>query len=262
MSSDPVLDVRQLSVAFPGSGRSMGVLDRVDLRIGRGESLGLVGESGSGKTTLARTILGLARPTGGSIRLFGVDPAMLDGRARKQLKKRAQMVFQDPYSSLNPSMSVIAAVMEPMIVHGVGTPRTREARAAELLDRVGLDPPLAKRFPAQLSGGQRQRVAIARALACEPELLICDEAVSALDVSVQAQILNLLKRLRIELGLSILFVSHDLAVVRFIADRIAVMQAGRIVEEGAKAAIFAAAQHPYTRELLDAAAKRSRRRAG
>lgn len=256
MSAAPelVLDVHQLSLVFPGTG--VPVLHNVDLRIGRGESVGLVGESGSGKTTLARAVLGLAKPTSGAIRLFGESAAESGRRARKALRKRAQMVFQDPYSSLNPSMSVLAAVIEPMIVHDIGDPTTRPARAAALLDRVGIERALARRYPAQLSGGQRQRVAIARALACEPELLICDEAVSALDVSVQAQILNLFKSLRLELGLSLLFVTHDLAVVRFIANRIAVMQAGRIVEEGSKAAIFDAPRHPYTRELLAASAMR------
>ncbi len=251
----PALAVEGLTVGY---GRAAPVLQSVTLTLPQGETLGLVGESGSGKTTLARAVVGLVAPTAGSIRVFGADIAALDRAGRALLRRRVQMVFQDPYTSLDPTMTVGEAVAEPLVVHGLGGRAERAAWVDELMRLVGLDASIAARFPAELSGGQRQRVAIARALAPAPALVICDEPVSALDVSVQAQILNLLKRLQRELGLSLLFVSHDLSVVRFLAQRIAVIEGGRIVEDGPRVAVLDRPQHPYTRALIEAARLRAR----
>jgi peptide/nickel transport system ATP-binding protein len=222
-------------------------VDGIDLDIGEGETLGLVGESGSGKTTALMEILSLRRPQHGKITVFGQDTASLSRRARKALRGEIQVVFQDPMASLDPRMPVGDIIAEPLVTHG------RPDRVAELLTLVGLDPGDARRYPRAFSGGQRQRIGIARALALEPRLIVLDEPVSALDVSVQAGILNLLRDLKGRLGLSYLFVSHDLAVVRQLADRVAVMYLGRIVETGPVAQIYAAPAHPYTQALLSAA---------
>jgi len=272
MTGPPLLSVEGLKVHFPVMRglvfeRRIGTVhavDGVDLAIGRGETLGLVGESGCGKSTVGRAIVHLAPPTEGRI-LF--DGQALGAAAPAALRRRAQLIFQDPYASLNPRMSVGAAIAEPIRLHRL---RSGEAavqeRVRELLALVGLSASHAGRFPHEFSGGQRQRIGIARALACEPDLLVCDEPVSALDVSIQAQIVNLLQDLQETLGLSYLFIAHGLNVIKHISHRVAVMYMGRIVETGSKAEIYADPRHPYTRALLsavpipDPAAERARRR--
>jgi peptide/nickel transport system ATP-binding protein len=253
-----VLACEDLSVRFPVRAGLLGrehvhAVEHVDLAIGEGETLGLVGESGCGKSTLAKVLSGLLAPTRGTVRFAGSDVASLDAAERRRTyARRVSMVFQDPYSSLNPRWRVRELVRDPMDVHEAGTPAERRRRVDELLELVGLDPAVAGRLPRQLSGGQRQRVAIARALALDPALLIADEPTSALDVSVKAQILNLLGELRSRLGLSMVFISHDIHAVRHAADRIAVMYLGRIVETGAAATIARRPAHPYTRALFSA----------
>jgi oligopeptide/dipeptide ABC transporter ATP-binding protein len=249
--SEALLRVRGLRVEFRGAAGTVRAVDGVDLDVPRGSAVGLVGESGSGKSTIARTLVGFERATAGSARLGDVELLQLRGAAWRPLRRRLQMVFQDPYASLDPRMRVGALVAEPLAVHGMGASE-REARVAHLLERVRLAPALASRRPHELSGGQRQRVGLARALALEPELLLLDEPVSALDVSVQAQVLGLLGELRESLGLSYLLIAHHLAVVRKLCDRVAVLFAGRIVEEGPRDRLFGDPRHPYTRALLDA----------
>ncbi|HEX9670030.1 MAG TPA: ABC transporter ATP-binding protein [Thermoanaerobaculia bacterium] len=227
-------------------------VDRVDLAVERGECLALVGESGSGKTTLGRCLVRLVEPTAGRVRFQGEDLLALPREALRRKRRHFQMVFQDPYGSLNPRLRVGDAVGEPIEVHDRPPRPERERRVAELLDTVGLAPGLAGRYPHELSGGQRQRVGIARALATRPELLVADEPISALDVSVRAQVLNLLADLQARLGLTVLFIAHDLAVVEQIADRVAVMYLGRIVELAPRARLFAKPAHPYTASLLSA----------
>jgi oligopeptide transport system ATP-binding protein len=230
-------------------------VDDVSISIPRGETLGVVGESGSGKSTLGRLLLQLERPTAGDIIFDGAS--VLEGSAatRRRLRKRIQVVFQDPYSSLNPSMTVRRALGEVLSVHKIGTRETRRTQVDELLERVGLSASLADRRPHQFSGGQRQRVGIARALAAEPDFVVADEAVSALDVSIQAQVLNLLMRLQDELELTYLFISHNLSVARHISNTIAVMYLGRIVEQAPADQLFAEPLHPYTQALFRAAPK-------
>ncbi len=227
-------------------------VDQVDLAVERGECLALVGESGSGKTTLGRCLVRLVEPTAGRVRFQGEDLLALPREALRRKRRHFQMVFQDPYGSLNPRLRVGDAVGEPIEVHDRPPRPERERRVAELLETVGLSPGLARRYPHELSGGQRQRVGIARALATRPELLVADEPISALDVSVRAQVLNLLADLQARLGLTVLFIAHDLAVVEQIADRVAVMYLGRIVELAPRAALFARPAHPYTASLLSA----------
>jgi oligopeptide transport system ATP-binding protein len=245
----PLLDVRALRVDY-GAVRA---LAGVSFALARGESLALVGESGSGKSTLARALAGLVRTTGGTATLDGVELTGLGRRGWRSVRRRMQLVFQDPSASLDPRLRAGAIVAEPLAVHGVAAGAARAARVAELLAQVGLDPMLAARYPHQLSGGQRQRIGLARALALEPELLLLDEPVSSLDVSVQAQILNLLLALRAERRLAYLLIAHQLGVVRQLAERVAVLFAGRIVEEAPTGALFDAPRHPYTRALLAAA---------
>ena len=227
-------------------------VDGVSFGVEEGETFGLVGESGSGKTTTGRCILRLIEPTSGEIRFKGEDVLALSPARMRQARRDMQIVFQDPYSSLNPRMRVGAIVEEPLIIHQIGTKPERRARVAELFDLVGLDPSQLTRYPHQFSGGQRQRVGLARALALNPSLIIADEPVSALDVSVQAQVINLLMDLQERLKLTYLFIAHDLRLVRHICSRVAVMYLGRIVEMGETEAIFAAPAHPYTRALLSA----------
>ncbi|GAA2433814.1 ATP-binding cassette domain-containing protein [Actinomadura vinacea] len=230
-------------------------LDGIDLTLGRGETLGLVGESGCGKSTLARVLLMLERPDEGTLSFDGVDPFTLKGKELLAWRRRVQMVFQDPFASLNPRMTAAEIVAEPWRTHRDVLPsrQDRRARVRELLDLVGLRPGDADRYPQEFSGGQRQRIGIARALALNPEVIVCDEPVSALDLSVQAQVLNLLDELQRDLGVSYVFISHDLSVVRHVADRVAVMYLGRIVESGTAEEVFEAPRHPYTAALLSAA---------
>jgi oligopeptide/dipeptide ABC transporter ATP-binding protein len=259
-NGDLILEVRDLVKEFHvGGGLFSGppgvvrAVNGVSFVIRRGETLGLVGESGCGKTTTGRCILKLEEPTGGSIVFEGRDLATATPADLRAVRRRMQVIFQDPYSSLNPRMTVGQIVGEPLAVHGiVQGSAARSARVRELLARVGLLPQHANRYPHQLSGGQRQRVGIARALAVEPSLIICDEPVSALDVSIQAQIINLLEDLQAEFGLTYLFIAHDLAVVRHISDRVAVMYLGKIVELADRQALYEEPLHPYTRALLSA----------
>ena len=232
--------------------QTLRALDGVDLTLRRGETLAIVGESGCGKSTLARVVLRLIDPSEGAITFDGEDITQFPPAALRSFRRKAQLIFQDPFASLNPRMTVGDILAEPLMLHDVVPARERDQRVGELLLQVGLKPHDAKRFPHEFSGGQRQRIAIARALAVEPDLLICDEPVSALDVSIRAQILNLLADLKAKLGLSLLFISHDLSVVRSVADRVAVMYLGRIVEEGRAEDIFANPRHPYTRALVNA----------
>jgi oligopeptide transport system ATP-binding protein len=231
---------------------SVRAVDDVSFEIHPGETLGLVGESGSGKSTTGYTILQLTRPTSGSVRFEGRELIGLRTHQLRPIRRQMQIIFQDPYSSLDSRMTVAEIVAEPLRVHRVGDRAEQSERVHDLLDRVGFDPGHASRYPHEFSGGQRQRIGIARALALAPKLLICDEPVSALDVSVQAQILNLLNDLQETLGLSYLFIAHDLAVVRLMSDRIAVMRAGQIVETGQADVVYNDPQHPYTKALLAA----------
>ncbi|MEU5093203.1 dipeptide ABC transporter ATP-binding protein [Streptomyces sp. NPDC020996] len=259
--AEPVLEVSGLvkhypltrGVVFRKQVGAVRAVDGVDFALGRGETLGIVGESGCGKSTLARMLVSLERPTAGSIRYKGEDITRLSGRALKAVRRNIQMVFQDPYTSLNPRMTVGDIIGEPYEIHPEAAPKgDRRKRVRELLDVVGLDPEYANRYPHQFSGGQRQRIGIARGLALRPEVIVADEPVSALDVSVQAQVINLLDRLQREFGLSYLFIAHDLSVVRHISDRVGVMYLGRIMEIGTHREIYEHPTHPYTQALLSA----------
>jgi len=248
------LSKKWLNRVLEGGGRVMlTAVDGVDLSIGRGETYALVGESGSGKSTIAKMAVGLLPPSAGRVTIGGVDIwRERDAATQRRLRRRIQMIFQDPYASLNPRWRVGAIVAEPIKAFGLIAGRQqREARVGELLSLVGLDPRDARKFPHEFSGGQRQRIAIARALASNPEFIVCDEPTSALDVSVQAQVLNLLRDLQERLGLTYLFISHNLAVVRHVATRVGVLYLGRLVEEAPARTLFAAPRHPYTRLLLD-----------
>ncbi|WP_110944594.1 ABC transporter ATP-binding protein [Streptomyces niger] len=249
----PVLEVRDLERHFPASGGTVRAVDGVSLTIGRGEVLGLVGESGSGKSTVGRCVVRLDEPTGGSVALKGTDITHLSRRALRPLRTDMHLVFQDPSSSLDPRMTIGQIVAEPLRLHRLVPRSGLRARVEELLGQVGLRPEHADRHPHELSGGQRQRISLARALSVGPDLLIADEPTSALDVSVQASVLNLLADLQRDRGFGCLFITHDLAAVEFLADRIAVMYLGRIVEEAPTARLFAEPLHPYTQALLSAA---------
>jgi oligopeptide/dipeptide ABC transporter ATP-binding protein len=259
-SDGDLLEVDGLKVYFPISSgiileRHIGdvrAVDGVSFRLRRGETLGLVGESGCGKSTTGRAIIRLYEPTAGRITFDGVDVSGLKGDALRRMRRRMQMIFQDPYASLDPRMTAGGIVAEPLDIHGIGAPGDRRERVRELLATVGLNPDYAVRYPHEFSGGQRQRIGVARALALEPDLVVADEPISALDVSIQAQIINLLERLQGRLGLTYLFIAHDLSVVRHISDRIAVMYLGRIVELAGSRALNREPLHPYTVALLSA----------
>jgi oligopeptide transport system ATP-binding protein len=267
MSSQPLLEVRGLQTWFPVrrgllqrvTGHVKAV-DGVDFALGKGETLGLVGESGCGKTTVGRTILRLIEPTGGEVFFEGRDVRRMGGEELRLLRRRMQIIFQDPGGSLNPRMRVGRIVGEPLEVHGIARGEELRERVERLLERCGLWKAAADRYPHEFSGGQRQRIGIARALALNPSLIVCDEPTSALDVSIQSQILNLLKDLQAEFGLSYLFISHDMAVIHHICDRVAVMYDGRIVEAGTRDEIIRTPKHPYTRRLLAAVPEADPRR--
>ncbi|WP_221358298.1 ABC transporter ATP-binding protein [Streptomyces beigongshangae] len=259
--AEPILQVRGLVKHYP---LTQGVLlrkqvgavkavDGVDFDLGAGETLGIVGESGCGKSTVAKMLVNLERPTAGEIRYKGEDTAKLSGRALKAVRRNIQMVFQDPYTSLNPRMTVGDIIGEPYEIHPEVAPKgDRRRQVQDLLDVVGLNPEYINRYPHQFSGGQRQRIGIARGLALRPEIIVADEPVSALDVSVQAQVINLMDRLQSEFGLSYVFIAHDLSIVRHISDRVGVMYLGRIVESGRDTEIYDHPTHPYTQALLSA----------
>ncbi|ALO99230.1 Peptide ABC transporter ATP-binding protein [Streptomyces hygroscopicus subsp. limoneus] len=258
---EPILEVSGLvkhypltqGILFKKQVGAVRAVDGVDFTLDRGETLGIVGESGCGKSTVAKMLVSLERPTAGAIRYKGEDITRLSGRALKSVRRNIQMVFQDPYTSLNPRMTVGDIIGEPYDIHPEAAPKgDRRRRVQELLDVVGLNPEYVNRYPHQFSGGQRQRIGIARGLALRPEIIVADEPVSALDVSVQAQVVNLLGRLQSEFDLSYLFIAHDLSIVRHISDRVAVMYLGRIVETGTEAEIYDHPTHPYTQALLSA----------
>lgn len=255
----PLLDVRDLTTTFPVGTNLLGrpkakvhAVDQVSFSIRRGEMVGLVGESGSGKTTVGRSILRLTQPTSGAVTFDGTDILKLKPAAFQAYRRRMQLIFQDPFASLDPRKNIEGIIAEPLSIHRLVPRAERRERIAELLGMVGLPPDAMKRYPHEFSGGQRQRIGIARALAVKPEFIVADEPVSALDVSIQAQVLNLLQDLQADLGLTMLFISHDLAVVEHTCDRIVVMYMGRIMETANTADLYANPRHPYTRALLSA----------
>ena len=250
--ADVLLSVRNLTKTYSVAGGTVSALEGVSFDLLRGETLGLVGESGCGKSTLARVIMQLLPFDAGELRLAGIDMATLEGSELRQARRRFQMIFQAPFASLNPRATVGRILSEPMIVHGIGTRKERRERVEELLVKVGLHADVASRMPHEFSGGQRQRIGIARAIALNPALVICDEPVSALDVSIRAQVINLLADLKQEFGLTYLFISHDLSVVRHVADRVAVMYLGHLVELAPRSKLFSSPAHHYTKGLLDA----------
>ncbi|MBM3547813.1 MAG: ATP-binding cassette domain-containing protein [Alphaproteobacteria bacterium] len=256
----PLLSVADLHTHFQTPRGLLRAVDGVSLAIEEGESVGLVGESGCGKSTLGKTILRLVNPTSGSVAFDGDDIAKVPSDALGPYRRRAQMIFQDPFSSLNPRHTIERILTAPLYVHGIGDRAERKRRVREMIERVGLPLSSLSRYPHEFSGGQRQRIGIARALILGPDLVICDEPVSALDLSIQAQILNLLVEMKRDFNLSYLFISHDLSVIRYFADRVLVMYLGRVVEEGTGADLWARPLHPYTRALIAAIPDPARRR--
>ncbi len=259
MTDEPLLEVADLKKYFPVNAGVFGrhvadvkAVDGVSFSVRKGETLGLVGESGSGKTTIGRMVLKLLPATSGTIRFEGRDISDISARQTRELRRRMQIIFQDPYGSLNPRMTIGEIVSEPLAIHGIARGKARMERTVELLRLVGLQSSHLNRYPNEFSGGQRQRVGIARALAVEPQFIVCDEPVSALDVSIQAQVLNLLEDLRERLGLTYLFISHDLSVVRHISTRVAVLYLGKIFEIAERSALYEHPLHPYTQALLAA----------
>jgi oligopeptide transport system ATP-binding protein len=259
---DTILDVRGLKMYFSSGRRSLfrrdeavvKAVDDVSFTIGRGQTLGLVGESGCGKSTIGACILQLYKPTAGNVFFEGADLTKMPRRQLQHVRRQIQVIFQDPFSSLDPRMRADRIISEPLVIHKlVKSAADRRAQVAELLTAVGLEPYMASRYPHEFSGGQRQRIAVARALAIRPSFIVCDEAVSALDVSVQAQVVNLLEELQEQFGLTYLFIAHDLSVVRHIADRVAIMYLGHIVEIGNRNEVFGSPLHPYTEALISAA---------
>ena len=253
MTDTPLLEVTDLVVEYPGAQGPFRALDAISFHVDKGSTLAVVGESGCGKSTLAKSIVRLVTPTSGSVKFDGTDIASMSERTLRPYRSRIQMVFQDPYGSLDPHLTAVDIVGEPLRLQGIRDRRARDEKAAALIDRVGLPASALHRRPAEFSGGQRQRIGIARALASEPELLVCDEATSALDVSVQAQVLDLLREIKRDTGLTYVFISHNLGVVREISDTIIVMCGGRIVEHGTTADVLTRPQQEYTRELRAAA---------
>lgn len=250
--SETLVSIRGLSKTFHSDRGPVYAVQDVSLDIPRGSIVGLVGESGSGKTTLGRTVLRLIEPTGGSTVFDGADLNTLDAGAMRAMRRRMQIIFQDPVASLNPRLRVRDVIAEGLTAHGIGSRRAREDKVAALLEEVGLKPEDMRRFPHEFSGGQRQRIGIARALALDPDFIVADESVSALDVSIQAQVLNLLLDIRDRRGLTMLFIAHDLSVVEYLCDVTAVMYLGRVVEVGPSARIYSDPAHPYTKALLSA----------
>ncbi|GES50939.1 peptide/nickel transport system ATP-binding protein [Rhizobium sp. ERR 922] len=255
-----LLSVDRLSTHYPAGAGTVRAVDDVSLEILAGETVALVGESGCGKSTLGKSLMRLVDPTSGRIAFKGRDVAAMSGKELRSIRRHIQMIFQDPFASLNPRQTIRSILTAPLAVHGIGDRRGRDAIAAAMVAHVGLPADSLDRYPHEFSGGQRQRIGIARALILQPELVICDEPVSALDLSIQAQILNLLVEMKTELSLSYLFISHDLSVVRYFADRVLVMYLGRIVESAPTARLWSDAKHPYTRALLTAVPDPSRRK--
>ena len=255
-----LLAVSELSTHYHAPGGVLRAVDDVSLSVEPGETVGLVGESGCGKSTLGKTLMRLVSPTGGTIRFKDEDVTHVGGERLRDMRRNIQMIFQDPFASLNPRHKIRQILSAPLKVHGIGDRKERDRLVDEMIDRVGLPREALERYPHEFSGGQRQRIGIARALILNPELVVCDEPVSALDLSIQAQILNLLVGMKRDFGLSYLFISHDLSVVRYFADRVLVMYLGRIVESADNASLWASPKHPYTRALMDAVPDPSRRK--
>ncbi len=255
-----LLSVDRLSTHYAGAGGTVRAVDGVSLEIAEGETVALVGESGCGKSTLGKSLVRLVDPSSGNVTFKGRDVTAMAGRELQSVRRSIQMIFQDPFASLNPRQTIRTILTAPLAVHGIGERKQREAIAAQMVAHVGLPADSLDRYPHEFSGGQRQRIGIARALVLQPELVICDEPVSALDLSIQAQILNLLVEMKTELSLSYLFISHDLSVVRYFADRVLVMYLGRIVESAPTSELWKGAKHPYTQALLAAVPDPSRRK--
>jgi peptide/nickel transport system ATP-binding protein len=256
----PLLSVDRLSTHYSAAAGTVRAVDDVSLEIGEGETVALVGESGCGKSTLGKSLMRLVTPSSGNVTFKGRDVSAMSGKELQSIRRNIQMIFQDPFASLNPRQTIRAILTAPLAVHRIGDAGRRNAIAASMVEHVGLPADALDRYPHEFSGGQRQRIGIARALILQPELVICDEPVSALDLSIQAQILNLLVEMKAELSLSYLFISHDLSVVRYFADRVLVMYLGRIVESASTSALWSDAKHPYTQALLAAVPDPSRRK--